>query len=180
MVSGDLCLLQQLHHPLVHGPLDGIDNEGTHTAYAQATEEDARALCPICVSGNFHRAHSRLGRLWLQEPTLLALFGRVMQYLRLQPRLDHIQGEDGCPGNHAGQTPTHEHLHGCLLMRVIGRAPGLLGEFIRPKAIFSRQSRSLSFLHACMHFGIGFRVSVSIVILSLFSPRLFLASTILF
>ena len=47
-------LLQQLHHPLVHGPLHSIDNKGTHTAYTQATDKDAGALCPVRLFRNLN------------------------------------------------------------------------------------------------------------------------------
>ena len=50
-------LPHQLHHPLVDGPLDGVDDEGTHAADPQASEEDGKALGTVGVLGNLPRSH---------------------------------------------------------------------------------------------------------------------------
>jgi len=72
-----LLMLQEAHHPFIHGPLHGIDNERSDAANAQSSNENASAFRLICMFGDLDRAPVRSSSFGVEESLLLACANRV-------------------------------------------------------------------------------------------------------
>lgn len=76
----------------------------------------------------------------------------IVDFLRLQPCLDHVQREDRAPGDNAGNAAAKENLYGGLVGTFTLTRPESLAKLIGPEAVMRQRVRSTSMIARSSHF----------------------------